>query len=170
MGIKFPEIEEKGSSKTFLKIGEGNSIVGVFRGDPEIYYQIFENGKYKVVSKETPGSQFKFAINFVMKENGALVSKIFQGNWHDLKALKALHEEFNLEETYVKVSQSGERQNKRLSFMPMTKQKPDQASIRSVDLQDAKPRSQQAANVGYGDVSGYSETKVTLFDEETVPF
>lgn len=168
MAMNFPEIESQGSTKSFVKVGDGNSVIGVFKGDPEIFYQVFENGKYKVVPKSDASGVFRFSINFITKEDGKLVAKLFQGNWHDLKALKALHDEFNLEETYVKVSQTGERQNKRMSFMPMTKQKPDQALFKAVELQDAKPRSNQAANVGYSNSAGYDSPPLPAFDE--IPF
>src|SRR5882724_683457 len=109
---------EQGSSKSqgsYLQLGDGKSAIGVFRGEPEVFYQIFENGKYRGVPSTDANGQFKFAVNFIVKENGMLVSKLFQGNWFDYKALEALNEEFPLETTFVKISQTGERQTKRIS-------------------------------------------------------
>lgn len=169
MAINFPpDLENKVSSKTFLKVGDGNSVVGVFKGDPETFYRIYEDGKYKIVPKSDVNGKFTFQMNVIIRENEELVAKLFQGNWHNLEDLKALHKEYNLEETCIKISQTGERQSKRISFMPMIKQKPDQDEIKKIKLLDAKPRSNQQANIGYGDVSGYDSPPLPAFDE--IPF
>lgn len=164
--MKFVTPEKSPVSKTFLKLGSGSSATGVFRGEPEVQYQVFENGKYRIVPSTDPNGLFRFVINFIVKENGLLTSKIFQGNWHDYQALKALHEEFDLESTYVKISQTGERQTKRMSFMPMTKQKPDQKQLQAVALQPTgKSQQEQPPMPDMGD-----EYAPSFEDEENIPF
>lgn len=138
--MKFNEEAPPSGSKSFLKLSNGDSTIGVFKGNLEVFYQVFENGKYRTVPKDDANGQFKFRVNFITKENGVLVAKIFSGNWHDYKALKDYHEEYNLETIFMKVTQTGERQTKRISFMPMTKTKPDAATINGVALQELKPK------------------------------
>lgn len=162
--MKFITPEKSTPSRTFVKLSDGKSVVGVFRGDPEIFYQVYEEGKYKVVSQAHPQAQFRFSINFITKENGALVAKVFQGNWHDHESLRALHEEFDLENTFVKVTQSGERQTKRLNFMPMPKHKPDAKQLDEVQLQDLKPR--KPSNMAYqGPIVDQTESPPESFDD-----
>jgi len=132
--MKFHKPEREPTGGNFLKIGDGKSIIGVFRGDPYIYYQVFENGRYQVVPSTDANGKFAFKINFIIKDGDALVSKIFQGNYYDYQALMDLHEEFDLEKIYVQISQTGERQSKRMSYMPKTKQKPDEKKLASVTL------------------------------------
>lgn len=128
------DAEEKSTPKAFVKLGDGQTVTGVFRGEIKTFYQAYIDGKYKIVPKDDPNGFFRFNVNLIVKEGGNLLAKVFQGNWHDYKALKALNEEFTLEHIFVKITQTGERQTKRLAFMPISKQKPDQAQLSEVVL------------------------------------
>lgn len=165
--MKFIAHKSKSTPKVFLKLNSGESVIGVFRGDPEVYFQVYEDGKYKRVPESDPAGQFRFAVNFIVKENGALVSKLFQGNWHDYEALKALNGEFELEETYVKVSQTGERQTKRISFMPMTKAKPNPEQLKNVSLQKLEPK--RPTNISYSGPEEMPQDESPIFDEDLPP-
>lgn len=67
--------EESGSNK-FIKLKDGDSIEGVFRGDPYTFYQKFKDPNEYLQYAE--GRSFKFKVNFIVKENDTLVSKILQ--------------------------------------------------------------------------------------------
>lgn len=148
------------SGGNFLKIGDGKSVIGVFRGEIHKFYQVFEAGRYRVVPSTDANGKFAFKVNFICKENGALVAKIFQGNIFDYKALGELHDEFDLEKTYIQISQTGERQSKRLSFMPKTKQKPDEKQLATIALHDLGPKSENSE----------SESVGSFDDDDNIPF
>lgn len=156
MNFGTPE-KEPSAGKNFLKIGDGKSVVGIFRGDIHTYYQVFENGRYRVVPSTDANGKFAFKVNFIVNENGSYVSKIFQGNYYDYQALRELNEEHDgLEKICVQVSQTGERQTKRLSFLVKTKQKPDEKKLATVEMYDL------------GEKSGNESS--SSFDDDEIPF
>jgi len=79
------------SGKAFISLkNDGDSIKGVFRGEPHLFRQHWTNtpqGKRSVdcvgvecaVCKTGDKSKFKFRCNFVTLENGAYVAKIYEG-------------------------------------------------------------------------------------------
>lgn len=133
--MEFPQIKSQTPlGGKFLQLSDGKSVTGVFMGNPEICYRVFEQGKYKNVPEDYPGAKFSFIINIIVKEDDKLVAKLFRGNTFDYDALKQIHEEAPLETIYVKISQSGERQTKRISFMPLMKAKPNTLQLKGVEL------------------------------------
>lgn len=170
--LKFPEFESTGSSKSFIKIGDGNHVIGMFKGTFETFYQKYEDSKYKIVPKSDPSGTFRFSVNFITKENGNFVAKIFQGSWHNLKDINDLQavDGHDLEKIYVRISQTGERKNKRLTFAPYTKQAPDFEKIAKVELQDPKPRTPTNINYkGPETADAFDDSPMPSFDDET-PF
>jgi len=157
--MKFNKPDREPVGGNFLRLGDGKSVIGVFRGDPFTFYQSYENGRYRVVPSTDANGKFAFKINFIVKEGDSLVAKIFQGNYFDYTALMDLHDEFDLEKVYIQISQTGERQNKRISFLPRTKQKPDEKKIASVPL------------IGFGQNPDESfNGNEPSFDSEEIPF
>jgi hypothetical protein len=150
MRFDTPE-KEPSNGKNFLKIGDGKSVVGVFRGDIHTYYQVFENGRYRVVPSTDANGKFAFKINFICKDNGSLVAKIFQGNYYDYQALRELHDEYDLEKVYTQISQTGERQTKRISFLPKIKQKPDEKQLATILLHDLGPKDGNETTLSFED-------------------
>ena len=77
MGNGWKKIDDaKEGGGFFIKLKNGESIEGLFRGEPYCFYQIFEDKKE--YSERVEGSSFKFKINFIIKEKGAYVPKILQ--------------------------------------------------------------------------------------------
>lgn len=96
----------KGDGK-FLRLEDGQSVKGVFQGNPVVFWVLWKNNKSIIVSEGTPESKPRFKINFITKENGSLVAKIWEGSMTTYRMLKDIHEEFNLSQTMVKISRSG---------------------------------------------------------------
>lgn len=134
--MKFPDIGGRGGGGAggndrglYIKLDDGQKIQGVFRGDPSIFRtHWFGKGKLpvKCVGKETcehcsGGNEpkFRFAINFVMKEDGVWVAKIFEQGYLLFKDMKALHEgDYNLEETMVSITRSGTELDTEYKILP----------------------------------------------------
>lgn len=114
-----------------LKIEDGKSIDGVFRGDPYEFEQHW-TGKFPT---ECPGRAtcteckagdkpfFRFRINFIVKENGAYTAKVFEQGWRVYTSLKALHDAgYELEKTTVIVARTGStKQDTKYTITPKPK-------------------------------------------------
>jgi hypothetical protein len=130
--MKFPSVEGSGGSssggKLFVKLQKGGSVRGVFRGDPKVGRIHWPKGER---SSPCPGgdcpkcasgdkSLFRFKINLITKDEGIWVAKIFENNYGVYQTLKELHEGgYNLEQTLVMISKSGEGKNTRYNVLPV---------------------------------------------------
>jgi hypothetical protein len=132
--VKFPDIGgQSGGSKSglFVRLKDGEKAVGVFKGDPSIFRIHWKDGKSTVCTGKgschlcaQPGDEakpkFRFRLNFITKDEGVWVAKIFEGNYGTFKDLKEMHEQsYALPETLVTISRSGEKQNTRYLIMPV---------------------------------------------------
>jgi hypothetical protein len=112
---------DTGSSKDFLSLKGGQSVQGVFRGDPHVFRIHWPKGGVKTLCpgrdvcekcKSGEKNSFKFAINFVVRENGAMTAKVFEGGWKIYCALADLQKSgWNLEMTTVQLSRTGSTQS-----------------------------------------------------------
>jgi hypothetical protein len=102
-------------SKNYIRLNDKESVQGVLRGDPIDYYKHWTGGKTITcpgglcdLCKQGQRPSFRFKLNMIVNENGALTAKIFEGGWKVYKALKDLHESgWNLEKTSIRISRSG---------------------------------------------------------------
>lgn len=108
-----------GGSRAFLKLEDQRSVKGVFKGSVHEFYSVWKDGRAQVCSPEIPGATFRFRINFVFKENGVLVSKIWEQGTMTYNMLKEIHDEFNLEKTIVKITRNGTGKNTIYTIMPL---------------------------------------------------
>lgn len=97
----------------FVKLKDGDSITGVFRG------AIFDFMKKNDFDKEKPKDVFRFRVNFITSENGALVAKIFEAGIVTYKAMRALSEQgYDLEKTTVVYTRKGTGTDTEYSLIP----------------------------------------------------
>lgn len=96
--------KEASSGGSFIKLKDGDEVIGVFRGEPYTFYQAFKDKieyPYKVA-----GASFKFRVNFVIKEKDGFVSKILQGGATMADQISSCREEYGLDCTY-KIKRKG---------------------------------------------------------------
>jgi hypothetical protein len=119
--MKFRDEIPGSESKSFLRLKDGESAAGVFRGDPYEFFVLWENKQATVVQEGTPGAKFRFRINFIIKmPNGAYEARILEQGSTVYKDLKAIHKEYNLEQTAVKITRQGSTMNDtHYSLMPL---------------------------------------------------
>jgi hypothetical protein len=92
----------------FLKLKDGESKVGVFRGErPYEFFQVWEDGKSQVVDADHPNAKSRFRLNFVTKEDGELKVKIFEFGLTVHNMLADISESYDLEQTAVKITRRG---------------------------------------------------------------
>src|SRR5690606_15563802 len=107
-----------GGSKNYLKLEDGQSTTGVFAGNPQEFYVLWEDGKATECDKDIKGASFRFRINFITNENGTYVAKIFEQGATVYNLLKELNEEFPLDKTVVVIRRNGIKMNTSYSIIP----------------------------------------------------
>lgn len=96
--------EESEKSSLFIRLKDGESIEGVFRGEPYFFYQKFKDPiEYE---KWAEGRSFKFKINFITRDNGTPTAKIFQGGATLRDMLIDAADEYSLD-TVFKIKRTG---------------------------------------------------------------
>lgn len=108
-------------SESFLKLKDKESVYGVFRGDLYEFFSLWEAGKSKVVPEGTAGAGFRFRVNFVTKVGNQYLAKIFENGATVYQDLKALHDEYGLEEIVIKMTRNGVGLETSYSLMPILK-------------------------------------------------
>ncbi len=123
----------EGGGKPRLKLKDGETATGIFRGEFHLFYQNWPNGGVKTVQAEPfPGGQFRFEINFVVKEGTGYTPKVFEGGLKLYKQLADLHKEYDLPVTVFKISRSGTDKQTTYTFMP-AKAAPSAETLKYLD-------------------------------------
>jgi hypothetical protein len=114
-----PKGEGNGTSN-YLKVGDGKSVTGVFRGEVHEFWQSWPRGGTKQVFGEpTPGASSRFKINFVTSEDKRLVAKVWEFGLTVYNQMAELSENFDLETTSVKISRRGMDKNTQWIIIPL---------------------------------------------------
>lgn len=73
----------KGDGGNFIKLKDGNSIEGIFRGEPHVFYQKFgDRTEHKERGTKEEGRSFRFKMSMIVKEDDQYVSKIMAGGFY----------------------------------------------------------------------------------------
>lgn len=103
--MKLDETPSSGDSK-YLKLNAGDKHVGVFVGDPVVFYVKWTDKKPVEVQKGEPGGKFRFRIAFILKDS--LTPKVLESGAMVYNALKDLQGAgYDIENTWVKLSREG---------------------------------------------------------------
>lgn len=110
--------EENGGS--FLKLGDGESVNGVFRGEVYKFYQHWPMGGEKHVSEVPfPGGQMRFKANFVVYENKQFIAKVFEFTAKTNNDLANLAKVCNIRETKVMITRNGLSKKTTYTVLPV---------------------------------------------------
>lgn len=118
------EPKSSGDGKHFLKLKDKESVTGVLMGNVHEFYTTWKDKKPTEHKEYIAGSRFRFRVNLVTKDpsTGELVSKLFEQGAVVYNHLKALGAEYELEETYIKITRSGSGLNDtEYSILPLLK-------------------------------------------------
>lgn len=110
----FKAAANKKSSGTHVKIADGDSITGVFIGEPVMYYNHFQDKKK--YSKWVEGSTHRFRWNFAEKTTDGWKCGIYDGPMGFGKDLWTAIEEYG-QDTLFKITRKGEGVETRYSVM-----------------------------------------------------
>lgn len=115
-----PQKESKGN--LFLKLGDGDSIKGIFKGDIYTFYAKWVTGKLVVSTGNDPDAHARHKLNFITSDEGKYVAKIFEFSDPVYEQLMTLNEEYPLEQTLLTITRKGSKQDTRYSFIPARQQ------------------------------------------------
>jgi hypothetical protein len=138
--MKFKEYEMPTGGGIFLKIGDGESVRGVPCGEIHAHYQIYDPATKtsRVAQEGDPGAKLRFRMNMAVEEDGEMVMKIYEFGLMVYNQLKAINDEYPLEETKIKISRQGEGKKTEYLVLPLLgkdKLTPQQlAKIQKLDL------------------------------------
>lgn len=169
-----PKLVEKKEGASFLKLKDGESIEGVFRGDPYDFRNHWDKNSQRSVlctgdsvcpyCEDKEKSRFRFRINFITKENGQLVVKIFESSRTVYEDLAALSQNYLLEKTKVSISRKGEGLKTKYVVQPVPEWKVNEkalAVIEGLKLFDLEQLDSQSEE---------NQDSEPDFDDEGVPF
>lgn len=147
--MNFPEVESGTGGKDIVKLKGGDVIAGIFKGNPHIFRQHWENGRSQTCAgqdvcdrcKAGDKPKFRFAINFVIKDGNGYVAKVFEQSYGTYLDMKELHKEYNLEKTVVQIKRMGDdKNNTRYTILPLKSQPKDFSIFDKVPLIDVKAK------------------------------
>lgn len=152
------EVVSSGGGDLFVKIKDGESVVGIFRGEVYEFYSKWEGRKGSIVDKSDPDGKPRFRVNFVTTDAGQWVAKIFEFGIMVYNQLADINEDAELPSTLVKVTRRGTGTDTTYSVIPSLKQAlttADWAAIQALPLKSLEhktapraPSPQQYASVG----------------------
>ena len=135
----FEKAPENGGK--YLRLKGGESAIGIFVGQPRVFYKSFKTKE----ERDTPGpagSDFKwrFQINFLTKEDGKEVMKIFEQGMAVRSTLKAVKEEYGLDCVYKIVRKGSGIDDTEYSILFKEALTPERLTqIKSIPLNELKP-------------------------------
>jgi hypothetical protein len=135
-------LPESGGSNNYVKLKDKESITGVFRGDLHEFFVLWRDGKSSEVPEGTPGSKFRFRVNFVVREGASYVPKIFEQGQLVYEQLAEIHKEYPLEQTVCKITRNGEKLDTTYTIMPLRQPVTPEAdnTMRLMKLLDLKSK------------------------------
>ena len=152
--MQFKQVEGGGGGGklNWLKIAGGQSVSGVFVGEPLIFY-VHDKGMnqgYSICAGDGceecargEKKSFKFRINFVTKENGIMVAKVFEKGVRVYKTMAAVNADYPLDQWMVKISREGAgKDDTTYNIMPLPNGELTEAQIEalsSVEMNDLTP-------------------------------
>lgn len=114
--MKFSKAPKTGDSSggEFLKLKDGESVSGVFRGEPHEFYSRYNpnNNTSSLVEENDHGARFRFRLNFVTrdKETKDFKALIWEQGPTVYNLLKELNEEYgDLSTKVLKIKRKGEK-------------------------------------------------------------
>lgn len=138
----------------FIKLKDGDSVIGALRGDEYIFYTHWVDGRTQLckkamgISQECPHcaagerAKARFRFNMVVKQDdGDLKMKILDQSAGLFQELKTLHSEWDLSKTIIKISRTGSGVNDTSYSVVPTKQQIDEElekKFSALDMHDLR--------------------------------
>ena len=164
--MQFEESPNTGNgSNIFVSLKDGESIKGIPQGKNKVFYKKWADGKSVECDKSEDGAKFRFKLNLVINENGEYRAKVFEQGPSVYNALKELSEDYNLEETVIKITRKGTGLDTRYTVMPMPTKLDDKQMklIEAAELHSLEPQQKNG-------LKNHAPSAPSFDSEEEVPF
>lgn len=122
--MKFPKkaapTSEGIAAANYLKIGDGQSVTGVPRGDVFEFFQKWpQGGQKEVFLVPTVGATPRYKINVVVHEDGKFIAKCFEFGSSVYAQFAEIADNFEIEKTKVKISRKGSGKSTEWFILPL---------------------------------------------------
>lgn len=114
--------DNKSGDNKFVSLKDKESITGIFAGEPQEFFIVWDQGKAKEVSPDSPGAKMRFRINFIVKNGAAYEVKVLENSGTVYKQLAELHKEYDLSTIVVKITRNGTGLETTYNIFPLIKQ------------------------------------------------
>src|SRR5687768_5022416 len=119
-------------SASYLKLGDGEKVRGIFRGNPHTF-KVHWTGNASVpcqgkdacdLCAKGDRPKFRFKVNIIVKDGTAYVAKVFEQGFRTYDAMRNLHAELKeqglgLDKVVVTISRNGSKQDTTYSILPV---------------------------------------------------
>lgn len=151
--MKFAHVEKQSDGNgggAFLKIEDGKSVNGVFRGELYTFYQSWPQGGTKqIYDVPTAGASMRFKANVVIFEDGKFVAKVWEFPVTVNNMLYEIAGELDITKTKCKISRLGS--GKKTQWMVFPLGPLDAKALKQVEAVELLPLAGQAAQPDTGD-------------------
>jgi hypothetical protein len=139
---------EGGATGMFLRFAPGETKRLVLAGEISECYKKWVGGKGIECAPDDPEAGLRFKVNAIVDEDGALVAKVWEFGITIYRDLAAVHSEYPLTETKIKVTREGStKDDTTYTILPLLnakdklndKQLEKIAAIQLHDLEPVKP-------------------------------
>lgn len=126
------EIVQSEGSNLFLKLKDGESVAGVFRGEIHEFYSKWDGNRSHLSTPLDQEAKCRFRLNFVTKEGAKFVAKIWEFGLVVYNQLADIDAEYPLEETKVKITRRGMKTDTTYMILPLMKEKIDPKTMTAI--------------------------------------
>jgi hypothetical protein len=153
--IDMPARSGNGGGK-FLKLDIGESVTGVFRGEPHMFYQKWPRGGNKETSDvPKPGFDPRFKVNLVVHEDGKFVPKIFEYPVPVNNQMADIQDAYDITTIKCKISRVASGKGSIYMVLPMIKEPISAKAMKEIEAVPLYSLSGQSAppqpGVAWGD-------------------
>jgi hypothetical protein len=103
---KIDKASEGGGGGVFIKLKDGDSVEGVFQGEPHCFYRIYGDKAMAEHENYVEGSSFRFKINMLVKEGDKFEPKILEQGTKLAKRIRKYTQEYGMDYVF-KVEREG---------------------------------------------------------------
>lgn len=153
MKFNKPAGDFKGPNK-FLKVDDGSSVNGVFRGEIYTFYNKWVNGKGMACGHDDPGAKPRYKLNFITMEQGKLVAKIFEFPQTVFNQLMDVNDVYPLETIKVKLSRRGTGTDTTYTILPLLNEPISPAMMKTIEEIELNILDGKALHGASGSISG----------------
>lgn len=112
----------EGGENKFLQIKDGESVTGIFRGEPYRHFIKWIEGKSIDADENEREARPRFKLNFITNVDGALKALIWNFSQTVYNQLAEIHDEYPLESTKLKITRRGTGKETMYSILPLLKE------------------------------------------------